>query len=122
MPTDQHDRLCAAVADALKTNAGVSGIVADRVFGPNDTVAGTPCVIVSKGKAPAGIPGQLRQFGVRVESRAESESELNALLVAVQKVINGFRRGEVKQCVLMDTGPHLGTARTDAYGVFAKAD
>lgn len=126
MSVAQHDRLCAEIVAGLKAHKGVAALVADRVYGPGDTVAGRPCVVISKGKEYPGIAGQLMQYTVKAESRADSEQLLGALLVAVQLAINGLKRGEVFQCVLSDTGPFDEEggvhSRKDSFGVFAKAE
>lgn len=124
-PTTLHDRLLAVAVKKLKEHKGVSALAGVRVFGPDDTVDGLPCVIVSKGKEHPGTPGQLRQLNLKVESRAETEEELSPLLVAVQGCLNGIRQdGPLSQCVLMDTGPQDGGAgfvsRVDRFGAFGK--
>jgi hypothetical protein len=122
-----HDRLVSVAVAKLKAHKGVAAMAGGRVFTPDDTIDGLPCVVVGKGKEHPGVPGQLRQLNLKVESRAETDEELSPLLVAVQDALNGIRQdGPLSQCVLMDTGPNDGgpgyVCRQDRFGAFGKGE
>lgn len=106
-PDDLHAAALAEVARRLKADPGVAALAADRVYGPDDTPAGLPCVIVTKGRSYGPDPGPNRpaQRDVKVECRAADPKVLGMLATAVQTALVGSNgKPAYEHCVLTDTG------------------
>lgn len=100
----------AAVKARLLAHAATSALVSTRVYGPGDTVPGSPTyplLVLSAGTAhgrPDAAGPVLQQSDVRVEGRAADADALAPLPTAVQAALSGFVTSPVKQCLLSDTG------------------
>lgn len=127
MPTTQDD-LATLIVNRLKAHADVSAIVSTRVYGPGDTIPGSPTyplIVVSHGTnhgAPSMAAPALSAADEYIECRATDEAGLAGMPTAVQAALNGYKSGALIQCLLTDTGPNTDETtywkRRDTFQVF----